>query len=86
MWFRKELLILLHLKGLTTPKHYGIDTQLIVDDFLYAREDLYQKYGTLTHITTNWTVDDLKHKREERLLDRFKIYNILDMQDASRRR
>lgn len=72
--------------GLKTYLHFGVDTKSFIDDFLYARYELYCKYDVKTHITTNLSVAELEKSFNFRLVDRFKAYNVIDLGGESRRK
>ncbi len=72
--------------GLNTHLHFGVDTKILVDDFLYSRYELYMNHHKMAHLTTNFGVTELKKAFDYRLTDRFKAYNIIDMDGESRRR
>lgn len=74
--------------GLKSHKHYGVDTQMIVNEFFYARDEIYTQTGCRTHITTNLDYDEFMEMFDDgygRLVDRFKKYNILALGGGSRR-
>ncbi len=66
-------------------KHYGTDLDLVIDEFLYARYEIYQQSHTKYHMTSNLSVDDFKKRFGDRLVDRFKSFNILTLSGKSRR-
>lgn len=72
--------------GLLTYNHFGVDTKLIIDDFLYARYELFIAHDKKAHITTNLSVSELKTLYDARIIDRFKSYNILQFDGTSRRK
>ena len=76
----------LHDLGLKTHMHFGVDTKSFIDDFLYARYELYCKYDIKTHVTSNLSVEELQKNFNFRLLDRFKAYNVIDLEGESRRK
>lgn len=74
--------------GLQTHKYFGTDTKVMICEFLYARNDIWQHLGKFGHLTTNLTPDELKAYFADgynRIIDRFKSYNIIYMQGKSRR-
>ena len=76
----------LHDLGLVTYNHFGVDTKLMIDDFMYARYELFTSRGLKAHITSNMCVSELKTMFDARLIDRFKTYNIIDLEGSSRRK
>lgn len=67
-------------------KSFGTDMEAIVDEFLFARYEIYQHRRKRTHLTSNLNVNDFKQKFEERLVDRFKSYNVIPLTGKSRRK
>lgn len=67
-------------------KSFGTDMDAIVDEFLFARYEIYQHRRKRTHLTSNLSVADFKKKFEERLVDRFKSYNVIPLTGESRRK
>jgi hypothetical protein len=72
--------------GLRTHMHFGVDTKVFIDDFLYARNEIFIYYKKMAHITTNLDVNELKEAFDYRLAERFKCYNIIDLGGESRRK
>lgn len=72
--------------GLSTHLHFGVDTKVLIDDFLYSRYELYMNHYKMAHITTNLSVAELKKVFDYRLADRFRSYNIIDLGGESRRK
>ncbi len=74
--------------GLMTEKQKSFGTTLtqVTDEFLFARYEIYQQYSKRYHITSNLTVKDLKSRFEDRLVDRFKSFNVLELHGESRRK
>lgn len=74
--------------GLQTHQYFGTDTKVMVCEFLYARNDIWQQQGKFAHITTNLTPKELKAYFEDgygRIVDRFKSFNIIHLTGKSRR-
>lgn len=74
--------------GVQTTTFYGMDTKLLADEFLHARNEVWTNYHKMAHITTNLTIPQLKEKFQDgfgRLLDRFKTYNVIELKGGSRR-
>ncbi|NDW19446.1 ATP-binding protein [Dysgonomonas sp. 216] len=67
-------------------KHYGTDLELVIDEFLYARYEIYQQHHIKYHMTSNLTVDEFKERFGNRLVDRFKSFNVLTLSGESRRK
>jgi hypothetical protein len=76
--------------GIQDKTFFGMDTGLLTDEFLHARNEIWTQYGKCAHLTTNLD-DKALCKRFERndgfgrLIDRFKTYNIIPMGGVSRR-
>lgn len=73
--------------GLQTEnqRHYGTDLDLVIDEFLYARYEIYQNQYIKYHMTSNLDVDDFTKRFENRLIDRFKSFNVVALTGRSRR-
>jgi len=74
--------------GVQSTKFYGTDTELLTNEFLHARNEIWTNYHKMAHLTTNLTIEQLKDKYKDgfgRLLDRFKTYNIIPLAGTSRR-
>lgn len=74
--------------GLQTHLHFGTDTKVLVSDFFHARNELWAQSGKLAHITTNLTPTEIKQYFSDeynRLIDRFKTYNVIHLKGESRR-
>lgn len=77
--------------GLNDDKvFYGMNTSVLTDDFLLARNDIWAGWDKFAHITTN--LDDkaliarfTKGDKYGRLVDRFKTYNVIPLGGKSRR-
>lgn len=74
--------------GLLTEKqkNYGTDLSLIIDEFLFARYEIFQNTYKKYHITSNLSVKDFKTRFENRLVDRFKSFNVIVLNGKSRRK
>lgn len=74
--------------GLQTENQKSFGTMLnqVMDEFLFARYEIYQQYQKRFHITSNLTVKDLKSRFEKRLVDRFKSFNVIELRGGSRRK
>lgn len=74
--------------GLETEnqKSYGTSLNTVMDEFLYARYEIYQYHHKKYHITTNLNVDELKARFGNRLIDRFKSFNVIPLLGDSRRK
>lgn len=80
--------------GVDNRPFYGIDTLTIVQDFLHARNEIWANYSEydrrFAHLTTNLTNEQLEKKfrqkdEYDRIIDRFKTYNVIPMTGKSRR-
>ena len=74
--------------GLETEnqKSYGTSLNSVIDEFLYARYEIYQSHQKKYHITSNLSVTDFKNRFGTRLVDRFKSFNVIILNGESRRR
>ena len=74
--------------GLETEnqKSYGTSLDSVIDEFLYARYEIYQQFGKRYHITSNLNVDQFKERFGKRLVDRFKSFNVIPMLGGTRRK
>lgn len=77
--------------GLNDDKvFYGMNTAVLTDDFLLARNDIWAGWDKFAHITTNLDEKALikrftKGDKYGRLVDRFKTYNVIPITGTSRR-
>ena len=73
--------------GLETEnqKSYGTSLDSVIDEFLYARYEIFQQYGKKYHITSNLGIAEFKKRFGPRLVDRFKTFNVLPLCGESRR-
>lgn len=77
--------------GLNDDKiFYGMNTSVLTDDFLLARNDIWAGWDKFAHITTNLDEAALiarftKGDKYGRLIDRFKTYNVIPLTGKSRR-
>ena len=77
--------------GLNDDKvFYGMNTSVLTDDFLLARNDIWAGWDKFAHITTNLDDEALTKRFTRgdsygRLLDRFKTYNVIPLGGKSRR-
>lgn len=77
--------------GLNDDKvFYGMNTSVLTDDFLLARNDIWAGWDKFAHITTNLDDKSLiarftKGDKYGRLVDRFKTYNVIPLLGESRR-
>ncbi len=74
--------------GLRTQQFYGNDTAEVIEEFLFARNEIWEQRGCATHITTNLDkqeIERLFHDDHNRLTDRFKMFNVLPLEGDSRR-
>lgn len=74
--------------GLETEnqKSYGTSLVSVIDEFLYARYEIYQNRGFKYHLTSNSTIEDFEKRFGDRLVDRFKMFNVIILDGESRRR
>ena len=74
--------------GVQSTTFYGMDTALLTNEFLHARNEIWTQYHKMAHLTTNLTTEQLQEKYKDgfgRLLDRFKTYNVIPLTGESRR-
>ena len=74
--------------GLKTQRFYGNDTETIIEEFLYARYEIWEQQGKFTHLTTNLDkqeIEELFYDKHGRLADRFKMFNVIPLKGNSRR-
>lgn len=67
-------------------KSFGTNIDDIVNEFLFARYEIFQNNFKRTHLTSNLSAKDFKAKYEERIVDRFKNYNVINLPGKSRRK
>ena len=74
--------------GLATEKQksFGTVLETIIDEFLFARYEIFQQYNKRYHFTSNMTVKEFKSRFEGRLADRFKSFNVIELHGGSRRK
>jgi DNA replication protein DnaC len=74
--------------GLETEKQksYGTLLESVIDEFLFARYEIYQQHFIKYHITSNLTVEEFKSRFGDRLIDRFKGFNVIPIGGDSRRK
>lgn len=74
--------------GLQTEnqRSYGTLLTQVTDEFLFARYEIFQQMNVRYHITSNLTVKDLKERFENRLVERFKSFNVIELRGGSRRK
>ncbi len=66
-------------------KSYGTTLNSVIDEFLYARYEIYQQFWKRYHITSNLDVSGFEKRFGNRLFDRFKSFNVIPMIGSSRR-
>ncbi len=74
--------------GVQSKTYFGMDTQLLTNEFLHARNEIWTQLGNTAHLTTNLTIKQLAEKFADgfgRLVDRFKTYNVITLTGDSRR-
>lgn len=84
----KPVNICLNDIGVQTTTFYGMDTKVLTDEFLHARNEIWSQYHLKAHVTTNLSIEQLKKKYADgfgRLIDRFKTYNVIPLAGESRR-
>lgn len=84
----KPVNICLNDIGVQTTTFYGMDTKVLTDEFLHARNEIWSQFHKKAHVTTNLSIEQLKEKYKDgfgRLIDRFKTYNVIPLGGTSRR-
>lgn len=84
----KPVNICLNDIGVQTTTFYGMNTKVLTDEFLHARNEIWSQYHCKAHVTTNLSIEQLKEKYKDgfgRLIDRFKTYNVIPLEGESRR-
>lgn len=84
----KPVNICLNDIGVQTTTFYGMDTKVLTDEFLHARNEIWSQFHRKAHVTTNLSIEQLKEKYKDgfgRLIDRFKTYNVIPLSGNSRR-
>lgn len=74
--------------GIGSKSHFGMDTKLLTNEFLHARNEVWVHYKKSAHLTTNLTTQQLTEEFKDnfgRLVDRFKTYNVIELNGESRR-
>ena len=74
--------------GLQQQRYFGEDMQMVVNDLIFARYEIWTQTGICCHLTTNLSTKDIKQvffDSNGRLVDRFKIYNVINLSGDSRR-
>lgn len=78
--------------GLKDMLHFGQDTAILTENFLHARNEIWTmtapEQRKFAHLTTNLDVSKIKEKfgdEYNRLIDRFKTYNVIEYKGESRR-
>jgi hypothetical protein len=76
--------------GIQDKTFFGMDTGLLTDEFLHARNEIWTQYGKFAHLTTNLDNKQLEKRFSRndgygRLADRFKTYNVIPLTGRSRR-
>lgn len=84
----KPVNICLNDIGVQTTTFYGMDTKVLTDEFLHARNEIWSQFHLKAHVTTNLSTEQLTEKYKDgfgRLIDRFKTYNVVPLGGESRR-
>lgn len=71
--------------NILNQKNYGTDINMIIDEWLFSRYELWLGNRHKYHVTTNQTFADLKNNYDYRIVDRFKSFNIIPLVGESRR-
>jgi len=66
-------------------KNYGTEIK-VIERLLSLRYNVFERYGTLTHVSSNKYPDELSEHYDKRITDRMKeMFNILELKGNSRR-
>ncbi len=71
---------------ISKQKFFGTDVDDLMEEFLFARYEIYQNKSKRTHLTSNLDTAEFKKKYEARLVDRFKSYNVIPLLGGSFRK
>lgn len=76
--------------GIQARTFFGMDTGLLTEEFLHARNEIWSQFGKFAHLTTNLDTAAIKKRFNQndtygRLVDRFKTYNVIPLTGKSRR-
>lgn len=76
--------------GIQDRTFFGMDTGLLTDEFLHARNEIWTQCNKFAHLTTNLDSKGLERRFNRndgfgRLVDRFKTYNVIPLKGKSRR-
>jgi hypothetical protein len=76
--------------GIQDKTFFGMDTGLLTDEFLHARNEIWVQFGKFGHLTTNLNTQQLIDRFNAkdaygRIVDRFKTYNVIPITGKSRR-
>lgn len=74
--------------GLKTQKFFGNDMERVIEEFLFARYEIWEQQYKRTHITTNLDAKEFEEvfgDDHNRLFDRFKMFNLIPLLGESRR-
>lgn len=67
-------------------KHYGTDIK-VIEQLLSLRYNVFEKYGTLTHVSTNILPSKMKDIYENRIISRMnEMFNIIEIKGRDYRR
>lgn len=68
-------------------RRYGSDVNDLIDSLMMRRYEIFQQYGKVTHITSNFGTAEFEKRFPERLVDRFReMFNIVKLEGKSFRR
>lgn len=68
-------------------KSYGTDVNELIEAWLMKRYDIYQQYGKVVHITTNFDTDAISSNYHAKLVDRFReMFHFVEFPGRSLRR
>ncbi len=67
-------------------KHYGTDLN-VIEQLLSLRYNVYEKYGKLTHTSSNFYPTQLKEIYEDRIISRMsEMFNVIELKGSDYRR
>jgi len=73
------------LEALDAQKSYGTDLGTVVDEFLFARDEIYKNQFKKYHLTSNMNAEMIEKRFDGRLIDRFKNFNRIVINGNSKR-
>ena len=73
--------------GLDKQLHFGTDIQIFINDFIFSRYEIWQQQKVKTHATHNLTKQEVNDiLKDNRLIDRMKMFNVIFLGGESKRK